>query len=51
MRILIADDDRMTTLITEHSDARFSHGICPACFDKVLEDLGTDAPSPEPSTT
>jgi DNA-binding response OmpR family regulator len=25
--------------ITEHSDAQFSHGICPTCFDKVMREL------------
>ena len=51
MRILIADDDRMTTMITEHSGARFSHGICPDCFNKVIEDLDTEPPTSEPSAT
>ena len=43
--------EQVENYITEHSDARFSHGICPDCFDKVLDDLGTDSPSPEPSRT
>ena len=25
--------------ITEHSGARFSHGICPSCADKVMAEL------------
>jgi phosphoserine phosphatase RsbU/P len=25
--------------IAEHSDAQFSHGICPSCFEKVNEEL------------
>lgn len=28
--------------ITEHTDARFSHGICPACLEKAMLEL--DAP-------
>ena len=43
--------EQVENYITEHSDARFSHGICPDCFDKVLDDLGADSPSPEPSRT
>ena len=42
--------EQVENYITEHSDARFSHGICPSCFDKVLDDLETDAPGPQPST-
>jgi DNA-binding response OmpR family regulator len=43
--------EQVESYVTEHSDARFSHGICPDCFDKVIETLETDAPSPEPSAT
>jgi phosphoserine phosphatase RsbU/P len=25
--------------ISQHSDAQFSHGICPACFDNITADL------------
>lgn len=25
--------------ITEHSEAHFSHGICPECYKKVKSDL------------
>jgi DNA-binding response OmpR family regulator len=25
--------------ITDHSDAKFSHGICPSCFDKLSSEL------------
>ncbi len=28
------------TYIADHSDAQFSHGICPACFDTVMAELG-----------
>jgi PAS domain-containing protein len=27
--------------ITEHSEAQFSHGICPACFEKEMKEMGT----------
>ena len=43
--------EQVESYVTERSDARFSHGICPECFDKVLEDLETDAPVSEPSAT
>jgi sigma-B regulation protein RsbU (phosphoserine phosphatase) len=43
--------EQVESYVTEHSDARFSHGICPDCFDKVIETLETDAPSPEPNAT
>ena len=35
--------EQVESYITEHTDAQFSHGICPGCFEKVLEDL--DAPA------
>lgn len=28
--------ERVETYITEHTDAKFSHGICPHCYDTVL---------------
>jgi hypothetical protein len=28
--------------LTEHSDAEFSHGICPECFPSVLEGVHKD---------
>ena len=37
--------EQVESFITDHSHARFSHGICPACFEKVLEDL--DRPAAE----
>lgn len=30
--------------ISEHSEAQFSHGICPACFDKVSAEIDADRP-------
>jgi methyl-accepting chemotaxis protein len=31
---------QMEQYITEHSEALFSHGICPECYGKVRSDLG-----------
>jgi DNA-binding response OmpR family regulator len=28
--------------LSEHSDAEFSHGICPECFPSVLDDMHND---------
>jgi PAS domain S-box-containing protein len=30
--------------IADHSEATFTHGICPDCFSKALEDAGQDSP-------
>ncbi|HEX3633052.1 MAG TPA: response regulator transcription factor [Casimicrobiaceae bacterium] len=35
--------EQVESYITEHTDARFSHGICPACFDKVVADFDPPA--------
>jgi sigma-B regulation protein RsbU (phosphoserine phosphatase) len=35
--------EQVGSYITEHSEAQFSHGICPVCYEKVLEDF--DAPA------
>lgn len=29
--------------ITEHTDAQFSHSICPSCYEKVMKDLESPA--------
>jgi hypothetical protein len=31
--------NQMETFISEHSDAVFSHGYCPDCAKKVMEDI------------
>jgi PAS domain S-box-containing protein len=31
--------DQMEAYISTHSEAHFSHGICPECFKKVMEDM------------
>ena len=27
--------------VSEHTDAKFSHGICPACFEREMSELKT----------
>jgi hypothetical protein len=39
--------NQIETYIHEHSDANFTHGICPACAQKLYPDLYS-APSPLP---
>lgn len=39
----IRDDSRwrqMESYVTQHSEAQFSHGICPDCFTKVKQEAG-----------
>jgi DNA-binding response OmpR family regulator len=31
--------EQVESYISEHSGARFTHGICPACFDKVAAEI------------
>ena len=39
--------EQVESYITEHTDAMFSHGICPTCLAKALAELDTpEAPSP-----
>jgi DNA-binding response OmpR family regulator len=33
--------EQVESYITDHSDARFTHGICPACFEKVASEINT----------
>ena len=35
---------QMEACISEHSEAKFSHGTCPACFAKWYGDLGASEP-------
>lgn len=39
----IRDDNQswqqLEKYITEHSEAQFSHGMCPECFEKHMEEL------------
>jgi DNA-binding response OmpR family regulator len=32
--------NQMESYVSEHSEAQFSHGICPECLDKVKKDSG-----------
>ena len=34
--------------ISAHSEARFSHGICPECAEKLYPDISNDLKSPNP---
>ena len=34
---------RVEEYVTEHADVTFSHGICPNCLPKVVEDSGAEA--------
>jgi phosphoserine phosphatase RsbU/P len=34
---------RVEEYVTEHSDAQFSHGICPKCLPRVALEMATDA--------
>ena len=40
--------EQVESYITEHTDALFSHGICPSCLEKVMEEFGPpEVPAPE----
>ena len=40
--------EQVESYITEHTDAVFSHGICPSCLAKALEEVDApDAPAPQ----
>jgi len=32
--------DQVESFVTRHSEAKFSHGICPQCFEKTMKELG-----------
>ena len=40
---------RLETYLSKHSDARFSHSICPECAPKALLEAGVDEKAPESS--
>jgi phosphoserine phosphatase RsbU/P len=40
--------ERVESYITEHTDAKFSHGICPECYDAAVAEL--DGASTESAT-
>jgi PAS domain-containing protein len=31
--------DKLEEYLAKHSNAEFSHGICPACYDEVIENI------------
>jgi sigma-B regulation protein RsbU (phosphoserine phosphatase) len=33
--------EQVESYIADHSGARFTHGICPACFEKVASEIKT----------
>jgi hypothetical protein len=38
---------QLETYLSEHSEAVFSHGLCPECYSRFVEpDLQTPAPQP-----
>lgn len=37
--------EQIDTYVAEHSDAQFSHGICPSCMDRAMNDF--DVPASE----
>jgi DNA-binding response OmpR family regulator len=39
--------EQVESYITDHTDALFSHGICPVCMDKAMEELDAPASSDE----
>ena len=48
----IRDDEdywaQVESYISQHTDVRFSHGICPSCYDKALADLDEERAAHEP---
>jgi DNA-binding response OmpR family regulator len=38
--------EQVESYITEHTDAQFSHGICPTCFAKVSAELDEETAGP-----
>jgi phosphoserine phosphatase RsbU/P len=39
--------EQVEKYIGDHTDAEFSHGICPCCYERVLAELGLSADSTE----
>jgi cell division protein FtsW (lipid II flippase) len=40
--------ERLEAYVSAHSDAEFSHGMCPQCFTKHYGDSPTPTPTPQP---
>ncbi len=39
--------NQVETYLAEHTDVQFSHGICPSCFERVIQDEPPGAPPKE----
>ena len=39
--------NQVETYLAEHTDVQFSHGICPSCFERVIQDERPGAPPKE----
>jgi sigma-B regulation protein RsbU (phosphoserine phosphatase) len=39
--------EQVESYISVHTDAQFSHGICPCCYEKILAELGLSPDSAE----
>lgn len=39
--------DQVESFVARHSEAKFSHGICPQCFDKTMKQLGLNRRHPD----
>ena len=37
--------EQVESYISDHTEAQFSHGICPCCYEKVMAELGLPAES------
>jgi hypothetical protein len=42
--------ERVESYITEHTDAKFSHGICPECYDTVMAQIDDPVAALETAT-
>ena len=38
---------QVETYLAEHTDVQFSHGICPSCLERVIQDETSDTPPSE----
>ena len=43
--------EQVESYITDHTDAQFSHGICPSCLVKVMDEFDPPAPAEPPKTS
>ena len=40
--------EEVESYISSHTDAQFSHGICPPCYEEALKDFGDPVAEPVP---